>query len=152
MIVSQHIRKVNRSAQEAFDVIGTNMYDNHPKWEREVVEIRRLTPDPIGVGSRAVMVRREFGRTTEVEYALTAFEPNRRIAAHHPDAAMDFDIAFTITPIDDHSCTVQVDVRAQPKGFARLLEPVMHLMMPRHGARITDDMVHVIERSTPAPD
>ena len=150
MIVSQHVRQVNRSAEETFDVIGTHMYDNHPKWEDEVVEIRRLTPDPIGVGSRAIMVRREFGRTTEVEYVLTEFEPNRRIAAHHPDAGMDFDIEFTITPIDDHSCTVQVDVRAQPKGLSRVLEPIMRLAMPRRGARITDDMVDVIERSTPA--
>lgn len=149
MIVSQHTRQVNRSAEETFDVIGTHVYDNHPKWEDEVLEIRRITPDPVGVGSRAIMIRREFGRTTEVEYVLTEFEPNRRIAAHHPDSAMDFDISFTITPIDDDSCTVQVDVQAQPQGFARLLEPILRLVMPKRGGRITDAMVEVIE-STPA--
>ena len=123
MIVYQQTREVNRSAEETFDVIGTHVYDNHPRWEPEVLEIRRITPDPVGVGSRAIMVRREFGRTTEVEYVVTEFEPGRRIAAHHPDSALDFNISFDITPIDSDSCTLQVDVRAQPQGWFRIFEP-----------------------------
>lgn len=149
MITYQSIRRVNRSAEDTFDVIGTHVHDNHPKWEPEVVEIRRITPDPVGVGSRAVMVRREFGRTTEVEYVVTEFEPGRRIAFHHPDAALDFNISFDITPIDSGSCTVQVDVRAQPQGWTRILEPIMRLAMPKRGERITSAMAEVIE-SAPA--
>ncbi len=146
MIVHEHTRRVHRSAEEAFDVIGTHMYENHPRWEREVVEIRPLTPGPVGVGSRAVMVRQEFGRRSEVEYEITEFEPGRRIAASHPeDASMDFDIAFDIEPIDDDTCAVTVSVAARPKGWARALEPVMRIAMPRRGARITDDLAAVIE-------
>jgi hypothetical protein len=146
MIVHEHTEQVNRSAEDAFDVIGTHMYDNHPLWEREVVEIRPLTPGPVGVGSRAIMVRQEFGRRSEVEYEITEFEPGRRIAAQHPDdASMDFHIEFDIEPIDTDSCSVRVTVRAQPKGWARLLEPVMRVAMPRRGERITKDLVGVIE-------
>lgn len=149
MIVYQSIRRVNRSAEHTFDVIGTHVYDNHPKWEAEVLEIRRITPSPVGVGSRAVMVRRDFGRTTEVEYEVTEFDPGRRIAFHHPDAALDFNISFDITPIDGSSCTVQVDVRAQPQGWTRILEPIMRRAMPKQGDRITSAMAEVIE-NTPA--
>lgn len=145
MIVHEHSRQVGRSAEEAFDVIGTHMYENHPRWEREVVEIRRLTPGPVGVGSRAVMVRREFGRRSEVEYEITEFEPGRRIAAHHPDASLDFCISFDIEPIDAATCTVRVKVQAKPRRWARLLEPVMRLAMPRRGERLTDAMAEVIE-------
>ena len=146
MIVHEHTRRIDRSAEEAFAVIGTHMYDNHPRWEREVVEIRPLTPGPVGVGSRAIMVRQEFGRRSEVEYEITEFDPGRRIAASHPDdAAMDFDITFDLEPIDDGSCALTVRVAARPKGWARLLEPVMRMAMPRRGARITDDLVEVIE-------
>ncbi len=144
--VTQH---VNRSAEDTFDVIGTHLYENHPKWEREVVEIKRITPDPVGVGSRAVMVRREYGRTSESEYEITEFEKDRRIAAHHPDASMDFNISFEIAPIDNGSCTVTVEVRAQLLGWMRILEPMMRLAMPKRGDRIAQSMVEVIER-TPA--
>lgn len=149
MIAYQSVRHVNRSAEDTFDVIGTHLYENHPKWEREVIEIRRITPDPVGVGSRAVMVRHEFGRTTETEYVITEFEQGRRIAAHHPDAALDFNISFDVTPIDNGSCTVRVDVRAQPQGWTRILEPIMRLVMPKRGERITSSMALVVE-SAPA--
>lgn len=145
MIVYQSIRQVNRSAEVTFDVIGTHVYDNHPRWESEVLEIQRITPDPVGVGSRAVMVRRDFGRRTEVEYEVTEFEPGRRIAFHHPAAALDFNISFDVGPIDSGSCTVQVDVRAQPQGWTRILEPVMRRAMPKQGDRIASAMAEVIE-------
>jgi hypothetical protein len=149
MITYQTVKDVNRSAEVTFDVIGTHVYENHPRWEPEVIEIRRITPDPVGVGSRAIMVRHEFGRTTEVEYVVTEFEEGRRIAFHHPDAALDFNISFEITPVDSHSCTVRVNVRAQPQGWTRILEPIMRLVMPRSGERITSSMADVVE-STPA--
>jgi len=145
MIEYQTERRVNRSAEDTFDVIGTHVYDNQPKWEAEVVEVRRISPGPVGVGSRSVMVRREFGRTTEVENEVTEFEQDRRIAFHHPDSALEFNISFDITPIDSSSCTVQVDVRAQPRGWTRILEPIMRLAMPRQGERITTAMAAVIE-------
>ncbi len=98
------------------------------------------------------MVREEFGRRSQEEYEITVFEPGRRIAATHPDdAAMDFDISFDIEPIDVGSCSVTVRVTAQLKGWARLLDPVMRMAMPRRGARITDDLVAVIERETARP-
>ena len=128
-------------------MIGTNLYENHPKWEREVVEIRPITPGPVGVGSRAVMVRREFGQTSESEYVITEFEPSRRMAAHHPEDSMDFTISFEVTPVDPNECTVQIDVQAQPKGWMRAFEPIMRLVMPRRSERIARSMSQVIERS-----
>lgn len=47
--VSRH--RVNRRIDDVFDVIGTRCYENHPRWEREVVEVRPLTDGPIGLGS-----------------------------------------------------------------------------------------------------
>ena len=149
MINHTTVKHVNRSAEDTFGVIGTGVYEYHPKWEREVVENRRITPDPIGVGSRGVMVRREFGRTTETEYVVTEFEQDRRIAFHHPGPPMDFDISFQVEPIDSSSCTVRVAVAAQPQGWTRVFEPVMRLVMPRRGDRLANSMVTVIE-SAPA--
>lgn len=150
MITQSIVKHVNRSAEDTFRVIGTRIYEYHPKWEREVLEIRRITPDPVGVGSRAVMVRRDYGRTTETEYVVTEFEQDRRIVFHHPDPSMDFTISFQITPIDAESCSIQVDTAAQALGWSKILEPVMRLAMPKRGQRLADSMVEVIE-SAPAP-
>lgn len=148
MITNTHTTDVNRSAEETFDVIGTNVFENHPKWEPEY-EYREITPGPIGVGTSALMVRHGWlGRTTESELVVTEFEPGQRIAVHHADPVLDFRLSFDVTPVDANACTVRTEVQAQPRGWMRILEPIMRLDMPKRTERTTDAMVEVIERES----
>jgi hypothetical protein len=142
--------QVHRSVGEVFDFVATNSYDNHPRWEREVVEIRRITDGPIRVGSRAVMVRREFGRTSETEYEVTELEHNRRIAFQHCTPQMDFDIAFTFLP-EGEATRLAVDVQAQPHGALRLNSPLMRFQMPRTGRRIMKQLRELLEEPAISP-
>jgi hypothetical protein len=138
-------RRVSRSVAATFDVIGTHVYDNHPLWEREVLEVRPITPGAVGLGSRAVMVRRDYGRRTEVEYVVTEFEKDRRIGFHHPAPSMDFRISFELSPVDADTCDVHVAIRAQPLGWTRALEPLMRRAMPKQAERITAQMARIVE-------
>jgi hypothetical protein len=103
--------RVDRTPEGVFDVIGTNCYENHPRWEREVVEIRPLTPGPIGLGSRAIMIREEYGRRSETEHEVTAFEPGRRIAFRHPQSSMLFELAFDLRPGESSGTDLTVRVK-----------------------------------------
>lgn len=144
MITWSRTYQVAATPEQAFDVIGARVRENHPRWEREVVEIRPLTPGPVALGSRSVMVRKEWGKLREGTYEVVELEPGRRIAFSHPDAAMDFRLAFDLkaTPI---GTDLTVHVAAQPKGGLRLFVPVLHLALPRRSHRITSAMVRVIE-------
>jgi hypothetical protein len=73
MVAYEARRLVHRPPDVVFDVIGTHVYENRPRWESEVVEIRPLTEPPVRVGSRTIMERREYGQQTEVPYEVTAF-------------------------------------------------------------------------------
>jgi hypothetical protein len=136
---------VRASADDAFDVIGTNVHLNHPKWEKEVLSIRKLTPGPVQAGTRAVMVRKEMGRVSESAYEVSEFVPGRLIAFAHPQDALDFGLRFELAPTGDSSCDLTVAVSAQPKGAMRLMEPLMRLAFPSRSRRITDSMIAVIE-------
>lgn len=137
--------RLDRTPEEVFDVIGTHCYENHPRWEREVVEIRPLTPGPIGLGSRAIMVRQEFGRRSETEYEVTAFEPARRIAFRHPQASMLFELGMDLREAGASATDLTVHVRMEPKGALRLLSPLLALQLPRRSDRITRQMIGVVE-------
>jgi hypothetical protein len=150
MITYVKTRRVNRSAEAAFDVIGTHVFENHPRWEAEVVAIRRLDDGPAGVGSRAVMVRSDHGRTSETAYSITEFDPPRRIAFDHPGSPLGFALSTTITPVSSTSCDVTTRVTMQPRGWVRLLEPVLRLGSARRGDRLTSEQARVIEQSTSA--
>jgi hypothetical protein len=145
MVAYEARRRVGRPPDAAFDVIGTHVYENHPSWESEVVEIRPLTEPPVRVGSRAIMVRREYGRRTEVPYEVTEFEQDRKIAFRHISGQMDFDIAFFLAPAADGNSDLVVKIRATPKGVFRLLTPIVARNLPKTSERITSQMVALVE-------
>jgi hypothetical protein len=140
---------VRRGVGDVFDFVATNAYTNHPRWEPEVVAIRRITDGPIRVGSRAVMVRREMGRTSETEYEVTELAHNRRIAFRHCTPHMDFAIAFSVLPRGEETC-LAVDVQAQPHGALRVLAPVMWRRMPRISRRIVNRLRVLLEEDRAA--
>ena len=141
--VSRH--RVNRPIDDVFDVIGTHCFENHPKWEREVVEVRPQADGPIGLGSRAVMVRQEYGRRQEIVYEVTDFVPPRRIAFHHQGGQMLFEIAFELQEARPSETDLAVHVRLEPRGAFRLMAPLLALNLPRTSERITRSMVDLIE-------
>jgi hypothetical protein len=138
-------RRINQPAAAVFDVIGTHVYENHPRWESEVVEIRPLTDGPVRVGSRAVMVRKEYGRTTETTYEVAEFVRDRKIAFRHLDGPLGFEIAFVLEPAGQSATDLAVRVRAQPKGVFRLMTPLFARSLPKKSERLTSQMVHVVE-------
>lgn len=137
-------RHIARTPDEVFDFIGTHAYENHPKWEREVLAIRPLTPGPIRSGSRAIMVRKDFGRRSETEYEVVAFELGRRLAFRHPNSAMLFELEFSIRPAAGGS-DFTASVHIEPHGALRLLGPILGVQMRRTSARLTDRMVELVE-------
>lgn len=146
MLTYQAQRRINRPPDAVFDLIGTNVYDNHPSWESEVVQIRPLTDPPVRLGSRAIMVRREYGRRSEVAYEVTEFELNRRIGFRHVEGPMEFEIAFLLEPSGEAASDLTVQIRAQPKGAFRLLTPLIARSLPKTSERITSQMVAFVEQ------
>jgi hypothetical protein len=139
-------RRINRPPDAVFDLIGTHVYENHPSWESEVVEIRPLTDPPVQLGSRAIMVRREYGRRSEVAYDVTEFELNRKIGFRHVDGPMSFEIAFLLEPSGEAGSDLTVQIRAHPKGAFRLLTPLIGWSLPKTSERITSQMVAFVEQ------
>ena len=148
MITATVTREVASSADHAFDVVVRHQAENHPRWEKEVVEVRRVGPES-GLGARSVMVRREIGRTREVENTCVEYVDGRRAAYEHTDPGMDFWIAFDTVPAGPSTCHVTATVRLQPRGMLRALGPVLRLGTQRRTERITARMCEVIE-SVPA--
>jgi hypothetical protein len=141
--------RVARPVDEVFDVIGTHLYENHPRWEREVVAIRPLSDGPVRVRSRAVMVREEYGRRSEGTYEITAFEPGRLVAARHLDGPMDFDLSFGLAPVDGASCDLTVTVNMSFRGRLRPLSPLLGIQLPARSDRISRSCVALIEAGPP---
>jgi hypothetical protein len=136
---------IRKPVAEVFDFVITDNYRNHPRWEDEVVEVRPLTTAPMGLGSRAVTVRRDWGKVSEATQECVAYEKNRLATFRVLDGPMGFEISFSFSPAPEGT-RLQVDVAAQPRGSMRLLSPLLRLRMPRMSARLSNRMRELVEQ------
>lgn len=143
--------RVGRPVDVTFDYVGVHLRENHPTWEPEVLSIRPITDGPMGVGTRAAMLRKDMGKVHETVYEVTAFEPGRRVAVRHADGPMDFALDIRFTPVTATETDITAQVDATPRGPMRLLAPVFGVYRRRTTSRITADMGRAIEAHTPAP-
>lgn len=44
---------------EVFDHVAAHHFENHPRWDPDVLEMRQTSPGPVGVGTTAVVVLRQ---------------------------------------------------------------------------------------------
>jgi len=139
--VREHIR---RSPAEVFDFVAVHQEQNHPKWEEEVVEVRR--PGPLRVGLEGGMVRKEGGRTYEVPFEVTELVPDRRIAFRSSRGGFQLELVFDMRPADGET-DFHVDAALTLSGPLWLLTPVFKRKFPKTSARITRRLASVLNEA-----
>ncbi len=117
---------IGRSAKDVFAYVGDQT--NAPRWQRGLVDVRRTTDGPIGVGTRHTAVRTLMGRRLKLSNKYTLYEPNKLVA---------FEWSGTMpgaSVIRDRTCghgrarlTSRIEMRAP--GLFRLAEPLIAAML-----------------------
>lgn len=139
------VELVHRPVGEVFDFVGVHQVENHPRWEPEVVSIRKVTEGPLRAGSQAVMTRREFGRSRELPYSVTEFVPERVIAMRSEDKSLTFEIAFHFAAKGPATTELRVVVNLQPHGVLTLFGPLINAVFHRNGVRLTRRLKSLVE-------
>lgn len=78
-VVGQASTVIQKPVDDVFRFIGEEFFDNYPKWSPEVVELKRLSPGPLQVGTLARQVRVDHGHRTESTFKVTDYQPNQRL-------------------------------------------------------------------------
>lgn len=103
--------------------------ENGPEWAGPVVERRRLTEGPIGVGTRYLAVDRFPGKDLTFEVEIVAFEPNEMMAANVGEPMNGgWEARFSES---NGGTRVHLLADVSPPGPLRFLAPVMGGWMKR---------------------
>jgi uncharacterized membrane protein len=87
----ENIIRIDRPIGEVFAFLSN--FENIPKWNYYVLEVRQLSDNPIGVGTTYHQVR----KTDEQDFRITEFEGNRAIAIKTlPQSSPSFERRFTL--------------------------------------------------------
>lgn len=98
------MRRVETSAQvpappdEVFAFLADPA--NLPSWQTGIVSAERTSPDPIGVGSTARVVRELAGQRLAVDLAVTAYEPGRRLVLESAVSGIGVEAELDLAPRD----------------------------------------------------
>ncbi len=71
---------IKRPVEEVFAFVADQR--NAPQWQQGLLEVRRITDGPPGIGTRHTVVRKFMGRRLETDQRVCGVEPNREDRLH----------------------------------------------------------------------
>jgi uncharacterized protein YndB with AHSA1/START domain len=118
---------VNRPVKEVFRAWAA--LERSPEYSAAVLERRRVTQGPVGLGTRYHAVDRWPGRTVEFTVEITDYDPPRRIAATWTEP-MEGGWEARFTAVGDGT-DVAFRSLIRPSGLMGLASPLLRLWARR---------------------
>jgi carbon monoxide dehydrogenase subunit G len=137
---------IYRPHEEVFDFVADSR--NEPLFNPAMSGVELLTPLPIGAGTR---FRVRMGRAgTQMLVELTEFDRPYRLGSRTTSSMMQ--TSGTLTFAADSDCTVMSwDWQVRPKGWMRMLGPLIGPLGGRMERRIWTSMKRYLESTGARP-
>lgn len=138
--------KIDRPIEEVFDFLADG--ENDPKFSPRVLEIRKTTDEPPGVGTVYASTVKDAGMKTKREFELTEFQRPTRIrwAERSKNLITASEGGYDLAP-DGDGTRVTIHNVLEGHGPGKLLAPLA-LRAARRGA---DDFGRAIKTAVEAP-
>jgi uncharacterized membrane protein len=120
---------INRPVDEVFEFLANS--ENDPQWQSGVLEVRKTSEGPLGVGTTYTSVSRLLGRQLESVVEYTAYEQNKRLAGKATSGPIPFQFETSFEPAAEGGTTVTTAGEGEVGGFFKLAEPVVARMLKR---------------------
>ena len=118
---------INRPLEEVFALLSNP--ENNPKWQSGIVELRKTSEGPIGVGATYRSVNQFLGRRIEGETEITEYEPNRKYTLK---SKLPFPVeARTTFERVEGGTRINLKTEVEIGGFFKLAEPLVVSMGKR---------------------
>jgi uncharacterized protein YndB with AHSA1/START domain len=138
---------VQRPIEEVFAFLADQT--NAPRWQSGLLEVRRTTEGPIGVGTKHTAVRKFMGRRVEASNEFVEYEQNRIIAFTGKATGIDFAASYTTESTPEGTKVISY-LEMQPKGFFGFTEPLMTSSLRREMAANLGELKQVLESEVAA--
>ena len=113
---------INRPVHEVFDIVADER--NEPRYNPRICRAEKLSPGPIGPGTRFRAEAITLGRTTGMTIQYTTYERPRRVASSIHMAAADIAGTLRFDPVANGT-RMSWSWVVRPRGLYRLLTPVI---------------------------
>ncbi|MGH8958236.1 MAG: SRPBCC family protein, partial [Acidimicrobiia bacterium] len=125
MIDSLKSVTIDRPVEEVFAYVTDT--SNDPAWHTDILEARKTSEGPIGVGTTWHARFKPSMGISEGDMDVVAFEPNRMEVQRGVIGPMQPTLTYLFEPANGGTRFTR-HVQIKVSGFMRLMEPLMRLM------------------------
>jgi uncharacterized membrane protein len=118
---------IRRPIEEVFAYVGDLRHS--PEWQAGLLEVRKVTEGPLGVGTRFTVVRKLLGRKLELSSEFVAYEPNTMVTFRFSGSVPGEGSYLFESTQEGTRVTSRVEMR--PRGFSRLAESLIAASLRR---------------------
>jgi hypothetical protein len=131
--------EIQRSAEDVFALVGNP--ENDVKWQGAVIEVEKLTPGPIRMGTRYRHTLKILGKRVAVEVEFIERELHSGYILQCRSAPFDFETRVRLRGAG-RSTVVETVVECRPTGAARIAAVVLS----RHRSAEIDRDLRALKR------
>jgi hypothetical protein len=146
MATFQNTVTIRRAIEDVFAFLAD--FENVPAWNYAIVETKKTSPGPVGVGTTYRQIRSIPDRSEE-GFEVTAFEPTSRLDVHGNIGHFIATISYLLTPTGDGTRLTNVVNLKPSSGVLRLLAPLAASRVKASVAANLDTLKQVLETGQP---
>ncbi|MEO7192109.1 MAG: SRPBCC family protein [Vicinamibacterales bacterium] len=104
---------------------------NAPEWYVNIKGVEWKTPPPLAVGSRLAFVAHFLGRRLAYTYAIVELVPGSKLVMRTAEGPFPMETTYTWQPEGDGKTRMTLRNRGEPRGFSKIVGPLMAAAMRR---------------------
>lgn len=104
---------------------------NAPEWNRRITSAEWQTEPPMMLGSRITFNARLMGKDLVYTYEVIEHTPGDQVAMRTTQGPFPINTTYTWRPVGERVTHMTLRNHGEPKGFSRLVAPLMTLAMRR---------------------
>ena len=139
---------INRQPAVVFSFLAH--FENVPRWNYAISETRKITGDPVGVGSRYRQTRR-FPTPSEETFEVTEFEPDRKLSIRGALGPLRGEVAYLVAPAENGTNLTNI-MNLQPSGPLRFVALLAVSRIKSAVAANLDTTKQILEKAGDRPD
>ncbi len=137
---------INRPVEQVFDFIADER--NEPRFNPKMLTVEKVTPGPVGKGTRFRTRVKTRQQTAEMSVEFTAYDRPRRLTSVSKLSNMEIEGTLTFDPVPEGT-RMRWSWDLAPRGILRLATPVIGLIGRREERTIWTSLKHLLEQDAP---
>jgi uncharacterized protein YndB with AHSA1/START domain len=142
MIKLEESITIRRPVEEVFAFVADQT--NGPSWQSGLLEVRRITDEPIGLGTKHTAVRKFMGRRLEATNEYVVYEPNKEVTFKGAAGSAEFQHSY-LTESTPEGTKLISRMKMESKGLFGLAEPLITRSLKREFALGLSELKDILE-------